>query len=154
MFLSSSVLLLSSLYMLISQPCISCAKATKLNCITLMSDSMFSTTLTSLSTAACSFLHPLLSPFLYSPGLPLTECCVCIRVCLADKWMLGSNSDLEQSVDSLFTIFTFSLTLLFTPFISLLRRLAASLSSVRLSCKEILAYRCRKDLQNSQLMGF
>lgn len=89
-------------------------RACMLNCLTLMSDSMFSAILTSLSSAACSF-SVVYSSFLllvpqYSLSLSVRKC-VWVRegacLFLADKWILRSYHDLELFVESLFTILTF-----------------------------------------------
>lgn len=77
----------------------------KLNCITLMSDSMFSTTLTSLSLLPAVF-SVLCSPLFFIHQYSLSAVLCVDPLCLPDKWMLGSYSDLEQTVDSHFTIYT------------------------------------------------
>lgn len=123
----------------------------KLNCITLMSDSMFSTTLTSLSLLPAVF-SVLCSPLFFILQYSLSAVLCVDPLCLPDKWMLGSYSDLEQTVDSHFTIYT-QLSAP-SPSLTMLLRLPAPLYTVSLQYEEILAYHCREDLHDSQLMGF
>lgn len=94
----------------LSSPCvcrflIHASLSFKLNCITLMSDSMFSTTLTSLSLLPAVF-SVLCSPLFFILQYSLSAVLCVDPLCLPDKWMLGSYSDLEQTVDSHFTIYT------------------------------------------------